>query len=270
MSGSEQMSNAETAANPDARQLKEGLSRSEAGYYAGNTYQVDKVMPPRTGLLRVNYYRRASGRRPFPTSCAAGISMIGITLFSLGLMLCQARGVKSPAVLTGCMLFASGLVEIISGIWCVVDNNVFGSTFMLSYGALFMSLGMIISDAFGIQSDYDSPEEFNSAYGIYLSAWTVFTFFLWSATLKATVPLFALMFLLFLFLLLYTISVFGGHHNLQVGSGVICFITGCGCFYGVYDALNTAPNALARTPDDWLRMPASRNAPEDEKYVEIV
>ncbi|QPG76380.1 hypothetical protein FOA43_003769 [Brettanomyces nanus] len=245
MSGSEQVSSgdAETAAVPDYKE----------------------EMITKNKLLQKN-----SGRRPFPTSCASGIAVIGITLFTLGLILCEAKEVQSPAILSGCLFFASGLVELITGIWAIVDNNLFGSTFMLCYGGLFLSLGVIVSDAFGTEAAYSSSDEYNNASGFYLTAWTVFTFFLWSSTFKSTLAIFALMGLLFLFLLLYPIATFTGSKGVKVASGVVCFITGCGCFYGVYDGLNTAANAFVRTPDDWLKMSASRHQPEDDSLIEIV
>ncbi|KAH3684091.1 hypothetical protein WICPIJ_004937, partial [Wickerhamomyces pijperi] len=125
---SEIISNSETAVHNEPHDEK---ARAIAPVSTGPQYV---VYPPRTGLLRVSYYKKSDQWRPYPTSCAAGLALSGITLFSLGLILCQANSVTNPAILSGSFFFASGLVQIITGIWAIVDNNLFGSVLLLCYG----------------------------------------------------------------------------------------------------------------------------------------
>ncbi|KAG7700278.1 hypothetical protein KL930_000966 [Ogataea haglerorum] len=247
---SDQLSNTETAVHNEKVQQ----SAYEPEYV---------VYPPRTGLLRVSYYKKSSKWRPYPTSCAGGLAMIAVTLFSLGLILCQAHSVKNPAILSGAFFFASGLVQIITGIWAVVDNNLFGSVLLLCYGAFFASYGAIITDVLGVQDYYSNTDDYNNALGIYLSAWTVFDFILFTATFKSTIPLVALTFCKWFFMLLYTIATFGEHESVKVASGVFCFLTSVCAFYGVYDGLANAANSYAPLPETkWLRMPGSWHEPE--------
>lgn len=231
---------------------------------------VEGALPPRTGYLRVNWYKRTGKYRPFPTSCAAGCALIAVSLFSLGLVLCGAKHTTS-GILAGLFLFSSGLVQIITGIWAIVDNNVWGSTFLLCYGAFFMSLGSIISDLFGVVSSYESTSDFDNAFGLYLISWLVFTFFMWIATIKSTLPLFALMTFLWVFFLLYAIAVFGNHSGCKTAAGIFCFLSSACAFYGMYDGLHSKASAYLPSPEGkWTRMPGSTNAPTDESRVEII
>lgn len=239
--------------------------------YQGAPYNYDgQIHPPRTGLLRTSYYKRTGNYRPFPTSVAAGLACVATTLFALGLIISGARHTPSASILSGTLFFSSGLVQIITGIWAIVDNNLFGSVFLLCYGGFFMSLGSILSPLFDIASAY-ADGGLSDALGIFLASWCVFTFFLWTATWKSTVPLFVLMFCLWMFFLLYTIAVFGNHKGCETAAGVFCFITSMCAFYALYDALSEPFNSYGSLPETKiLRMPASWNIPDDENKIEFV
>lgn len=239
--------------------------------YEGRPYNYDgQVHPPRTGLLRTSWYKRTGDYRPFPTSVAAGLACVATTLFGLGLIIAGARHTPSSAALTGSLFFSSGLVQVITGIWAIVDNNLFGSVFLLCYGAFFMSLGSILAPIFDIATAY-ADGGLTDALGIFLASWCVFTFFLWTATWKSTVPLFVLMFCLWMFFLLYTIAVFGNHKGCQTAAGVFCFLTSACAYYALYDALSEPYNSYGSLPEaKILRMPGSWNVPDDEKRIEYV
>lgn len=241
--------------------------------YNGAPYNYDgQLHPPRTGLLRTSWYKRTGQGRAYPTSCSAGLACVATTLFALGLIISGARHISSAALMSSSLFFSSGLVTIICGIWSVVDNNLFASVFFLVYGGFFMSLGGILSDAFSVAADFsDDADGLNNSLAIFLASWCVFTFFLWTCTFKSTVPLFVLMFCLWMFFLLYTIAVFGGHKGCQTASGVFCFITSICAFYAFYDGMNNLATSYAPLPEaKWLRMPGSWTPPSDENKVEYV
>ncbi|TID30862.1 hypothetical protein CANINC_000551 [Pichia inconspicua] len=260
-----------TAVQEQQQFSKEQQAAAYPSLYQGAPYGYDdEVHPPRTGLLRTSFYKRSGKYRPYPTSVSVGLACVATTLFSLGLIIAGARHTPSSVALVGTLFFSSGLVQIISGIWAIVDNNLFGSVFLLGYGAFFMSLGSILAPFFDIASAY-ADGGLTDALGIFLSAWTVFTFFLWMATLKSTVPLFTLMFCLFMFFILYTIAVFGNHKGCQTAAGVFCFITSACAFYAFYDGMSASWNSYAPLPEaKILRMPGSWNIPDDEKKIEFV
>lgn len=229
------------------------------------------ILPPRTGLLRNSWYKRSNEWRPFTSACSVGLAFIAVSLFVLGLILCHARGVQSPAILTGMFFFGNGLIQIIMGVWAIVDDNLFGSTLLLCYGGFVLSYGAASSDLFGVISAYPETSNYNSALTLLLSGWTVFDFFLFTATFKSTIPLFVLTFCKFFFTLLLTIAVSGNHSGCRVVAGIFCFITSFCAFYAFYDGLQTSASSyLPINEGSWLRMPAGHNEPKDEDYIQNV
>lgn len=230
----------------------------------------DQVRPPRTGFLRTSWYKRSGKYRPYPTSVSAGLACVATTLFALGLIIAGARHTPSAAGLVGALFFSSGIVQIITGIWAIVDNNLFGSVFLLGYAAFFMSLGGFLAPFFDIEAAY-ADGGLSDALGIFLAAWTVFTFLLWTATIKSTVPIFTLMMCLFLFFILYTIAVFGNHKGCKTASGVFCFLTSACAFYAFYDGISYPYSSYSSIPEaKILRMPGAWNMPDDENKIEFV
>ncbi|QPG76096.1 hypothetical protein FOA43_003482 [Brettanomyces nanus] len=258
------------ADSPDAKYFNNHSEPTLNKVYSEGQYQFGNVLPPRTGYLRVNYYRRAGDNRRFPTSCAAGIALLGVALFPLGLILLGAKGVQSTGILTSTYLFTSGFTEIVLGMWAIVDNNLWGSTFMICYGSFFMALGGINTNILGVQDQYDSEQDFNNAYGLLLLGWTIFTFVMWTATLKSTISIFALMTMLTIFFSVYSAYIFLDVKACKIISGVLAILMGLGCFSGVYDGLNEAPNAYMESAEKYMIMPGNRAVPKDDKYIEVI
>lgn len=227
------------------------------------------ILPPRTGYLRVSWYVKDSKFRSFPAACSAGLSVLAVTLFSLGLILCGAHDVTSPAVLLGSFFFVSGLVQIICGIWAIADNNLFGSTFLLSYAAFFVSLGFILFPGNDITAQYATTGDFYNAYGLFLLAWVILTFVLLLCTLKSTVPLVALMVCLLLFFILYTAYAFTLKAPIGKAAGVFAFIVSIAAFYGVWDGFSDPATFIIRSPEDafGLRMPTALHEPSYDTLV---
>ncbi|ODV87261.1 hypothetical protein CANARDRAFT_194422, partial [[Candida] arabinofermentans NRRL YB-2248] len=166
--------------------------------------------------------------------------------------------VTSPAILAGAFFFASGFVQIVCGIWTMIDNNVYGSVVFLSFDRFFMSLGGIVSDILNVSSQYKSTEEYNNALGIYYASWTVVTFILWTATFKGTLPIFIFNQNVFIFMMLYTIATFSNRESIKVAAGVFCFLSSFSGYYALYDGLHFAANSYTPLPESkWFRMPGS-------------
>lgn len=229
------------------------------------------VLPPRTGLLRNSWYKRSNEWRPYPSSCSVGLAFIAVSLFVLGLVLCHARKVESPAILTGMFFFGNGLIQIIMGIWAIVDDNLFGSALLLCYGGFIMSYGAAASDLFGVISAYPTTANYTSAIVLFLSGWVVFDFLLFLSTFKSTIPLFVLTFCKWFFMLLLTIAESGNHSAVRVVSGIFCFITSICAFYAFYDGMQTtASSYLPINEPSWLRMPAGHKEPDDEDLIAVI
>jgi succinate-acetate transporter protein len=91
-------------------------------------------------------HRRLANPAPLGLlSFATGIFLISV----LGV---QARGVHTPNILVGVLMFFGGVCQFISGIMEFVAGNTFGATVFPSYGAFNLSYAMIYIPGTGIIS----------------------------------------------------------------------------------------------------------------------
>ena len=96
---------------------------------------------------------------------------------------------------------------------CPHSSNSVGATAFCSYGAFWWSFAVVLIPWFGVVRSAASPEgvaedNVNSALGIYLSAWFIFTFIMFVASLRSSIGLVLLFGLLDITFLLLFISYF--------------------------------------------------------------
>jgi succinate-acetate transporter protein len=98
-------------------------------------------------------HRRLANPAPLGLlSFATGIFLISI----LGV---QARGIQTPNILVGVLMFFGGICQFISGIMEFVAGNTFGATVFPSYAAFNFSYAMIYIPGTGIIScKLDTPD----------------------------------------------------------------------------------------------------------------
>lgn len=79
-------------------------------------------------------------------------------------------------------LFYGGLAQLLAGMWEFRKNNTFGATAFTSYGAFWLALAsMVLLEHLKI-IDFGAAR--NIAIGLFLVAWTVFTFYMWIGSFK--------------------------------------------------------------------------------------
>jgi len=195
------------------------------------------------GALQPGAYSDRRFRR-FANPGPLGLSAFALTMFVLGLVNVRARGVRQPNIVLGLAFAYGGLVQLLAGMWEFAVGNTFGATALSSYGGFWISYAVIISggaQSYGVMSAYPATDNtLQSALGFYFIRWFIFTFLLTIATLKSTVEMFSLFFLLMITFLLLAISHF------QLDNGVEN--TGCikaGGVFGLITAFIMWYNALA-------------------------
>jgi succinate-acetate transporter protein len=127
--------------------------------------------------------------------------------------------VDSPSnVTTGLAIFYGGAGQVVAGMWEFASGNTLGATAFTSYGAFWLSYAAISVPSFGILEAYEATpshlKNVGPALGIFLLAWTMFTFFMWLSTFKSNLVLSALFFFLTLTFMFLCSSEFQGA-NLQ-------------------------------------------------------
>ncbi|KAF7941307.1 hypothetical protein EAE99_000944 [Botrytis elliptica] len=109
----------------------------------------------------------------------ANPSPLGLLSFATGIFLISifgvnVRGVATPNVLIGVLVFFGGVCQFIAGIMEFFSGNTFGATVFPSYGAFNLSYAMIYLPGSGIMTAYTDPEtsqlndQFPTALAIYM------------------------------------------------------------------------------------------------------
>jgi len=150
--------------------------------------------------------------RQFGNPAPLGLCGFALTTFVLSMVNVQARSLAEPSIVIGLALFYGGLVQLLAGMWEMAVGNTFGATALSSYGGFWLSFACIFIPFFDIQGAYNTSADggaaFESAIGIYLIGWFIFTFLLLICTLKSTVAFFLLFFTLDLAFLMLAIGYF--------------------------------------------------------------
>jgi succinate-acetate transporter protein len=124
----------------------------------------------------------------------------------------NVRGIATPNVLVGVLVFFGGLCQIISGIMEFVSGNTvrfpkpkhnavaniqkFGATVFSSYGAFNLSYAMIYLPGSGILASYTDPktgllnDQFPNALAMYVWAWFILTMIFTVAAMRSSWVLF--------------------------------------------------------------------------------
>jgi succinate-acetate transporter protein len=139
-------------------------------------------------------------------TCLGGQQLLGIFLISIYGV--NARGIFTPNILVGVIVFFGGVCQFISGIMEFVAGNTFGATVFPSYAAFNLSYAMIYIPGSGILASYTDSStgqlnsQFSQALAMYLWAWFILTAIYTIAAMRSSWVLFLDLFFLDIDLLL--------------------------------------------------------------------
>jgi len=124
-------------------------------------------LPAFGGDFQPGLYKPPS--RDFANPAPLGLSGFALTTFLLSLINLGVRDITSPALVIGPAFAYGGLVQLLAGLWEFPQNNVFGASALTTYGAFWISVGIILTPGgFDIAASYPSAQEFYVAFGLYL------------------------------------------------------------------------------------------------------
>jgi succinate-acetate transporter protein len=128
------------------------------------------------------------------------------------------QDVTGPIV--SCALVYGGIIQVTAGMWEIRKGSTFGGIAFSSYGGFWMSLGLV----FLLQFLGVWPVS-QGALGVFLLAWTLFTFYLWVGTFRVNKALASTFTLLMLTFVLLDIGHLAGIANVNVAggyTGILC------------------------------------------------
>jgi succinate-acetate transporter protein len=149
-----------------------------------------------------------------------GLACFALTTFLLSTLNAELSPQDVIGPIVSAALIYGGVIQVMAGMWEIRKGSTFGGVAFSSYGGFWMSLGLIfLLDSLGIW-----PVS-QGALGVFLFAWTLFTFYLWVATFRINKALTSTFALLLLTFVLLDIGHLAGIANANVAggyTGILC------------------------------------------------
>lgn len=111
-----------------------------------------------------------------------GLAGFALTTFVLSTVNAQLVPGSVAATFMTLGLFYGGLAQLLAGMWEFKKNNTFGATAFTSYGAFWLALASLVLLEHLKVLNFGADR--NIAVGLFLVAWTVFTFYMWIGSFK--------------------------------------------------------------------------------------
>ncbi|MBA2395194.1 MAG: acetate uptake transporter [Ktedonobacteraceae bacterium] len=164
-----------------------------------------------------------------------GLCGFALTTFVLSAINAGWFSAGATTIVVGLALFYGGAAQFCAGMWEFKTGNTFGATAFTSYGAFWLSFAAILLPGTGVLDALVKAGAVESALGLYLLAWGIFTAIMFLGTLKSNMALIGV----FGFLTLTFLSLAIGHL-----SGASALIT-LGGYLGIITAIVAWYTALA-------------------------
>ncbi len=164
-----------------------------------------------------------------------GLCGFALTTFVLSSINAGWFSAGATTVIVGLALFYGGAAQFCAGMWEFKTGNTFGATAFTSYGAFWLSFAAILIPGTGILDGLVKANAVESALGLYLLAWGIFTAIMFLGTLRSNFALIGV----FGFLTLTFLSLAIGH--LSGTSGLLTL----GGYLGIVTAILAWYTALA-------------------------
>ena len=175
-----------------------------------------------------------------------GLSAFALTTFVLSSINAGWFPVGATNVVVGLALFYGGLAQLLAGMWEFKTGNTFGATAFSSFGAFWLSFAAILIPGTGIAAALVSAHVLDTALGVYLLGWTIFTAIMFLGTLRSNIALMAVFAFLTLTFLSLTIGNLAGTSAFIVLGGYLGIITALVAWYtGLAGLLSSSRSAFS-------------------------
>lgn len=164
---------------------------------------------------------------PGPLGLAAfAMTTFVLSMFNSGLM----SKTKGEVIVLGLALFYGGLAQLLAGMWEFRAGNTFGATAFGSFGAFWLSFW-----AFSQFYAEKVPKDYaGKAVGLYLIAWGIFTAYMFIASLRTTVAISLVFFLLTITFLLLGIGDAATEPDISKAGGYVGLATAAAAWYASF------------------------------------
>jgi succinate-acetate transporter protein len=173
---------------------------------------------------------RTAGIPAIANPAPLGLAGFALTTFVLSMVNSGLVSDKAEPVVFGLALAYGGIAQLLAGMWEFKTGNTFGATAFASYGAFWISFWALVQ--FFLK---DIPAaEAGHAVGLYLWAWGIFTAYMFVASLRTTVAVALVFFLLAVTFIVLGIGNSGGHSGIIKLGGWIGLATALAAWYASF------------------------------------
>jgi succinate-acetate transporter protein len=155
-----------------------------------------------------------------------GLAAFALTTFVLSMFNAGLVGKAGEPVVLGLALAYGGGAQFFAGMWEFRKGNTFGATAFSSYGAFWISFWAFVT--------FFSKGVPETAVGLYLIAWGIFTFYMWIASFRTTTAVMIVFLLLWITFILLGIGAAGGNTSITKLGGWVGLATAVAAWYASF------------------------------------
>ena len=162
-----------------------------------------------------------------------GLAGFAMTTFVLSMFNADLVNKGGEPVVLGLALAYGGIAQLLAGMWEFRTGNTFGAVAFSSFGAFWISFWALVT----FFEDSIPPEAVGPAVGLYLWAWAIFTAYMFIASLRTTMAVALVFFLLTITFILLGAGNSGDHTNVIKWGGYIGLATAVAAWYASFSAV---------------------------------
>ena len=162
-----------------------------------------------------------------------GLAGFAATTFFLSTVNAGLLPKSVEAGVFGLAFFYGGLAQLLAGMWEFVKGNTFGALAFSSYGAFWLSFWYLAGHLSTDLGDA-TASDVNKALGTYLLVWTVFTTYMFFASMRTSGAIMTVFFLLALTFLFLCIGAYAASSGMTKVGGWLGLITAVAAWYASF------------------------------------
>jgi uncharacterized protein len=131
------------------------------------------------------------------------------------------------------MIAYGGLAQLLAGMWEFRKGNTFGAVAFSSYGAFWIAVYVLLTK-------FSAGFLYSTGWGWFLTAWAIFTFYMWIASMKTTGAVFMVFLTLTATFCILAAGTFSGNVNTIKAGGDVGIATAIFAWYASFAAVTNA------------------------------
>ena len=183
-----------------------------------------------------------------------GLAGFAMTTFILSMFNADLVNKGGEPVVLGVALAYGGIAQLLAGMWEFRTGNTFGAVAFSSFGAFWISYWALVT----FFVDSIPAANAGAAIGLYLWAWAIFTAYMFVASLRTTVAVAVVFFLLTITFILLGAGNSGDHTNVIKWGGYIGLATAAAAWYASFAAVVNSTFGRIIAPVGALQVPPRR------------